>query len=294
MRPVRLIVGFAPGGPTDIVARIIVPWLSQRLRQSVIIENKPGAGTNIAVQTVVNASPDGYTLLLVASTNAVNVTFYQTLPFNFLRDIEPVAGLVGLPLVMVVNPTFPAKTVPEFIAYAKANSGKISMGSAGVGTVGHLASELFNSMAGVNMIHVPYRGAAPVMTDLLANQVNVTFDGLPAYLAQIQIGTLRALAVTTPTRFNSLPDVPTVGETIPGYEAPAWYGIGAPRHTPPEIIERLNREINAGLMDPGVRKQLADVSTIPLLYSSSEFGAFMAAETEKWGKVVRATGAKPE
>jgi len=293
-RPLRLVVGFPPGGGTDIVARIMGRWLSERLGQPLIIENKPGAGTNIAVQAVVNSPPDGYTLLFVTTSSATNATLYDTLPFVFLRDIAPVAGLVRLPLVMQVNPSVPAKTVAEFIAHATANPGKINMASTGVGTSVHLAGELFKVMTGINMVHVPYRGGAPALTDMISGQVQVMFADLPSSLAHIQSGALRALAVTTATRSGSLPHVPTVGETLAGYEASSWYGIGAPMGTPPETIELLNREINAGLANPGIKVKLAEAGTTPMPFTPAEFGAHVAAETEKWAKVVKFAGAKPD
>jgi len=293
-RPLRLVVGFPPGGGTDIVARIMGRWLSERLGQPLIIENKPGAGTNIAVQAVVNSPPDGYTLLFVTTSSATNATLYDTLPFVFLRDIAPVAGLVRLPLVMQVNPSVPAKTVAEFIAHAMANPGKINMASTGVGTSVHLAGELFKVMTGINMVHVPYRGGAPALTDMISGQVQVMFADLPSSLAHIQSGALRALAVTTATRSGSLPHVPTVGETLAGYEASSWYGIGAPMGTPLETIELLNREINAGLANPGIKVKLAEAGTTPMPFTPAEFGAHVAAETEKWAKVVKFAGAKPD
>jgi tripartite-type tricarboxylate transporter receptor subunit TctC len=292
-RPIRWIVGYSAGGGADIQSRIMAQWLSERLGQSIIVENRPGAATNIAIQAAVNSPPDGYTLVLVASSNAINATLYEKLPFNFIRDIAPVAGLVRLPLVMVVNPSVPARTVPEFITYAKANPGKISMASYGTGTASHLAGELFKTMAGINMVHVPYRGEAPALTDLLGGQVQVFF-GASGSIEPIKAGRLRALAVTTVGRSVALPDIPTVSDFMPGYEASAWVGVGAPRGTPREITEKLNREINAGLADPAVKARFTELATTPITFTPAEFGAFMTAETEKWGKVVRASGAKPE
>jgi tripartite-type tricarboxylate transporter receptor subunit TctC len=292
-RPIRWIVGYSAGGGADIQSRIMAQWLSERLGQSIIVENRPGAATNIAIQAAVNSSPDGYTLVLVASSNAINATLYERLPFNFIRDIAPVAGLVRLPLVMVVNPSVPAKTVPEFITYAKANPGKMSMASYGTGTASHLAGELFKTMAGVNMIHVPYRGEAPALTDLLGGQVQVFF-GASGAIEPIKAGRLRALAVTTVGRSVALPDIPTVSDFMPGYEASAWVGVGVPRGTPREIAEKLNREINAGLADPAVKARFTELATTPIIFTPAEFGAFMTAETEKWGKVVKFAGIKPE
>lgn len=293
-RPVRWVVGFPPGGSTDIVARIMSPWLSERLGQQVVIENKPGAGTNLAAQSVVSAPPDGHTLLFITPVNAINATLYRTLPFDFQRDIAPVAGIVAVPFVLVVTPSFPANNVAELIAYAKANPGKISMCSAGVGSVPHMAGELFKLMTGVDMLHVPYRGSAPALTDLIAGHVQVMFDAIPASVPLIRAGSVRALAVTTTARTNALPDLPTITETVPGYEMASWYGMGAPKDTPPEIIERLNREIAAGLEDPTVKAKLADANAAPALLPPGRFGAHIAAETEKWAKVVRAVGAKAE
>jgi tripartite-type tricarboxylate transporter receptor subunit TctC len=293
-KPLRIILGYPAGDSPDIVARIMGRWLSERLGQSVVVENKPGAGTNIAVQAAVDSPPDGYTLLLMTTANASNVTFYDTLRFSLLRDIAPVAGLMRTPLVMDVNPTVPAKTVSEFIAYAKANPGKINMASAGVGGLIHLAGELFKATTGVNMLHVPYRGSPPAITDLIGNRVQVMFDALPTSLPHIRSGALRALAVTTATRSDALPEVPTVGESVPGYDAGVWVGAGVPSGTPPEIIEKLNREINAGLANPGIKAQLADLGAAPMPFTPAEFGGFVAAETEKWGKVIRAGNIKPE
>jgi len=293
-RPVRWVVGFPPGGSTDIVARIMAPWLSERLGQQIVVENKPGAGTNLATQSVVSAPPDGHTLLFVTPVNAINATLYRALPFDFQRDIAPVAGIVAVPFVLVVTPSFPAKNVAELIAHAKANPGKISMCSAGVGSVPHMAGELFKLMTGVDMLHVPYRGSAPALTDLIAGHVQVMFDAIPASVPLIRSGALRALAVTTSARSSALPDLPTITETVPGYEMASWYGMGAPKGTPSEIIERLNREIAAGLEDPVVKGKLTDANAAPTLLPSSRFGMHIASETEKWAKVVRAVGAKTD
>ena len=294
VRPLRWIVGFPPGGGADIVSRIMAPWLAERLGQPVVIENKPGASSNISVQTVVNAPPDGYTLLFVPASAAVNVSLFDNLPFNLVRDIAPVSGLIDFPLVMVANPSLPATTVAEFIAYAKANPGKVSMGSYGTGSTSHVAGELFKMMTGTNMIHVPYRGGAPMVADLIGGQVQVAFDVLTGSLAHVRSGSLRALGMAGKRRSTALPDVATIGETVAGYEANSWCGIGVPRGTPPDIIERLNREINAGLADPAIKKRYQEVATTPLVYSPAEFGAYVAAETEKWSKVVKRAGIKPE
>lgn len=293
-RPIRLVIGFPPGGGADIVARIIARWLSDRLSQPVIIENKPGAGTNIATQAVANAPPDGYTLLWVGTPNAVNAALYANLPFNFLRDIAPVAGLVVYPLVMEVNSSARVKTVGEFIAYAKANPGRISLASFGAGTSSHLAGELFKTMTGLDLVHVPYRGGAPMVSDLLGGQVQVAFDVVANSLPHIRSGTLSALAVTPKARLPILPDVPTIGEAVPGYEALAWTGVGVPAGTPPAVIEKLNQEINAGLENPGIKARLAELTITPAIFTPAAFGAYWVAETEKWGKVVRAAHIKPE
>ena len=293
-RPVRWIIGFPAGGATDLVTRIVGRFLSERLGQPVIIENKPGASTNLAAQAVVNAPPDGHTLLLCLATNAINATLYESLPFDFLRDIAPVSGLTEQPLVIEVNPSVPARNIAEFIAYAKANPGRINFASFGAGTISHLAIELLKVMAGIDVVHVPYRGGAPLITDLIAGQVQAGIDALPNSLPHIQRGAVRALALTPAKRSDALPDVPTVGETIPGYEVTTWSGVGVPRGTPAEIIERLHREINAGLRDPAIRARFAEVGATPLFYTPAEFGALMAAETEKWAKVVKFSGAKAD
>jgi tripartite-type tricarboxylate transporter receptor subunit TctC len=293
-RPVRLIVGFAPGGTTDITARLVGQWLSERLGQQFVIENRTGAATNIATEAVVRAPADGYTLLLVTASNAINATLYDKLTFNFIRDISPVAGVIRYPLVMQVNPSFPAKTVPEFISHAKSNPGKISYGSGGIGTSIHVASELFKMMAGVDMIHVPYRGGAPAMTDLMAGQVQVVFNPVPESMEFIRAGKLRPLAVTTATRSEVLPDVPTVGDFVPGYEASALQGIGAPKDTPAQIVEKLNKEINAGLADSKLKARFADLGATVFVVSPADFGKFIADETEKWAKVIKFAGAKAE
>jgi tripartite-type tricarboxylate transporter receptor subunit TctC len=293
-RPVRIIVGYPPGDSPDTVARIMGQWLSDRLGQPFVIENKPGAATNIAVQAAVDAAADGYTLLWVTTANTSNVTFYEGLHFDFLRDVAPVAALVRVPLVMVVNPSVPAKTVAEFIAYAKSNPGKINMASAGVGGTIHLAGELFKSMAGVDMLHVPYRGSPPAISDLMTGRVQVMFDALPSSLPHIRSGALRALAVTTLTRSDVLPDVPTVADTVAGYEASAWIGSTARRGTPAQIVETLNREINAGLANPIIKARLADLGMTPVPATPAEFGSFLAAETEKWGRVIKFAGIKVE
>jgi tripartite-type tricarboxylate transporter receptor subunit TctC len=294
IRPVHWVVPFPPGGATDVVARIMAQWLSEHLGQQVVIENRGGAGGNIAAQSVINAAPDGYTVLLVPTSSAINATLYESLPFNFLKDIAPVAGLVRSPNVMEVNQAVPVRTVAEFIALAKANPRKINMASPGIGTAVHLSGELFQVMTGTKLTHVPYRGGAPALTDLMGGQVQVMFDVLPGSLAHIRSGDLRALAVTTSVRADALPDVPTIAETVPGYEASTWFGFGAPKGTPPEIIARLNQVINAGLADPTIRARLADVGSDPMPMSPAAFGAMLAAETQKWAAVVKASGAKAE
>jgi tripartite-type tricarboxylate transporter receptor subunit TctC len=293
-RPVRIIVPFAPGGSTDITARLMGQWLSERLGQQFVTENRPGAGSNIGTEVVVNAPPDGYTLLLVGASSAINATLYEKLNFNFLRDITSVAGIISIPFIMAVNPSVPAKTVSEFIAYAKVNPSKVNMGSGGNGTAGHLSGELFKMMAGVNMIHVPYRGEALALTDLLGGQVQVMFGTMPASIEYIRAGKLRPLAVTTASRLEALPDIPTVGEFVAGYEASGWQGLGAPRNTPVEIVDKLNKEINAGLADSKMRARVADMGGTVLTGSPADFGKLIADETEKWGKVVKFSGAKPD
>jgi tripartite-type tricarboxylate transporter receptor subunit TctC len=291
-RPVRIIIGFAPGGVVEIVARLIGQWLSERLGQPFIIESRPGAASNIATEAVVRAPPDGYTLLLVTAANAINATSYEKLNFSFLRDIAPIASIIRHPFVMVVHPSVPAKTIPEFIAYAKANPGKLTIASGGIGATTHLAGELFKVMTGVDVVHVPYRGLAASFTDLLGGQVQVTFASVTSSIAYIEAGKLRALAVTGATRSDALPDIPTVAEFVPGYEASIWFGVGAPKATPAEIVDKLNREINAALADPKFKARLADLGGTALSGSPADFGKFIADETEKWGKVVRFTGIK--
>jgi tripartite-type tricarboxylate transporter receptor subunit TctC len=291
---VRVIVGFAAGGPNDILARLIGQWLSERLGQPFVIENRLGAGSNIATEAVVRAPPDGYTLLLVGSPNAINATLYDKLNFNFVRDIAPVASFIRGALVMVVHPSVPAQTVPEFVAYAKANPGKLSYGSGGVGGITHITPELFKMMTGVNMVHVPYRGVAPALTDLLGGQVQVLFTNPAQTIEYIRTGKLRALAITTATRSEALPDIPTVDEFVPGYEASSIFGFGAPKNTPAEIIDKLNKEINAGLADPKIKARLADLDGTVLVGSPADFGKLIAEETDKWGKVIHAVNIKAE
>jgi tripartite-type tricarboxylate transporter receptor subunit TctC len=293
-RPVRIVVPFAAGGATDIIARLIGQWLSERLGQQFVIENRPGAGSNIGTEMVVNAPPDGYTLLQVGASSAINATLYEKLSFNFLRDIAPVSGIISIPFIMAVNPSFPAKTVSEFIAYARANPGKVNMASGGNGTAGHLSGELFKMMAGINMVHVPYRGEAPALTDMLGGQVQAMFGTMPASIEYVRAGKLRPLAVTSARRSELLPDLPTVGDFVPGYETSAWQGIGAPKNTPAEIINKLNEEINAGLADPKIKTRVADMGGTVLAGSPADFGKLIADETEKWGKVVKFSGAKPD
>jgi tripartite-type tricarboxylate transporter receptor subunit TctC len=291
---IRWIVGYPPGGSTDIVARLTAQWLSEHLGQQVIVDNRPGAGNNIATEAVARAAPDGYTLLLVNPANFINTTLYEHLNFDYLKDIAAVGGIAEMPNVMEVNPNVPAKTVAEFIALAKASPGKINMASSGNGTSVHMSGELFMMMANVNLTHVPYRGAAPALTDMLAGQVQVMFDNMPSSIGHIKAGKLRALAVTTAKRWDSMPDLPTVGETVPGYEATAIFGMGVPAGTPPEIIAHLNKEINAALADPGFKARLADLGAAPLVTTPKEFGAISAEETDKWAKVVKFSGAKVE
>jgi len=289
-----LIVGFGAGGTPDIIARLIGQWLSERLGQQFIIENRPGGGTNIATEAVVRAPPDGYTLLNVTTTNAINAALSETLKYDLIRDIAPVASTIDVPIVLVVNPSVPAKTVPEFIAYAKANPGKLNMASTGTGNLSHLSGELFKMMTSVSMLHVPYRGSPPAHTDLFSGQVQVMFDTWPAVIEHVRSGKLRALAVGTQTRSEALPDVPTIGEFVPGFEAVGVGGIGAPKSTPPEIINKLNGEINAGLADPRLKAKLADLGYAVVAGSPAEYGKLIVAEVEKWGKVIRAANIKPE
>jgi tripartite-type tricarboxylate transporter receptor subunit TctC len=293
-RPVRIIIGYPPGGSADMTARFAGQWLSDRLGQQFVIESRPGAGTNLATEAVVHAAPDGYTLLLVAPANAINASLYEKLSFDFLRDIAPVAGLIRFPDVMEVNPSVPVITVPEFIAYAKANPRKLNMASSGVGSTIHVAGELFKMMAGVDMVHVPYRGGAPALMDMISGRDQVMFDNLPTSIEFIKAGKLRPLAVTTAARSDVFPDLPTVSDFVPGYEASAWYGIGAPKGTPAEIIDRLNKEINASLTEPKAKAQLSDLGASLLLGSPADFAKLIAEETEKWAKVIKFASIKPE
>jgi len=292
-RPVRIVVGFAAGGSTDIAARLVGQWLSERLGQPFVIENRPGAGTNIATEAVVNSPPDGYTLLTIGPSSTVNATLYDKLNFVFLRDIAPVASMVRQPQIMLANPSVTAKTVPELIAYAKANPGKITMASAGIGSSGHLAGELFKMMTGVDFIHVPYRGAGPALTDLLGGQVLISFAGIAGSIEYVRTGKLHALAVTTVTRSQALPDIPTVSEFVPGFEASDCLGVGAPKNTPPAIVDKLNKEIAAALADPKIKARFADLGGTALALTPAEFGKLLADETAKWGKVIRAANIKP-
>jgi tripartite-type tricarboxylate transporter receptor subunit TctC len=293
-RPVRIVVGLTAGSASDIVARIMGQWLSEHLGQQFVVENRPGAGTNIAAEAVVRSVPDGYTLLLAASPNVINASLYDKLSFNFIRDIAPVAAISREPNVIVVNPSLPTRTVPELIAYAKANPGRINMASAGNGTTSHLAGELFKMMTGVNMVHVPYRGGGPALTDLLAGEVQVFFPPMVVPVGQIRAGKLRALAVTTATRSEALPDIPTVGEFVPGYEASVWFGLGVPKGTPAEVINKLNQETNAALTDIKIKARMAESGGTVLPGSPADFGKLIAEETERWSKVVREANIKPE
>ena len=293
-RPVKWIVPYPPAGTTDVLARIIAQWLTEKLGQPFVIENRPGAGNNLGTEAVVKAAPDGYTMLLVNPANGINATLYKELSFNVIRDIAPVAGIVRTPNVMEVTPSFPAKTVAEFIAYCKANPGKINMASSGSGTSVHLSGELFKSMTGCQMLHVPYKGAGPALTDLMGGQVDVIFDNLPSSVGHIKGGKIRALAVTSAERDPSLPEVPTVAETVPGYEATAWFGIGMPKGTPKDVIEKVNAEVNRALADPKMRARLAELGGKPIAGTPEDFGKVIAAETAKWEKVVISSGAKVE
>jgi tripartite-type tricarboxylate transporter receptor subunit TctC len=294
VRPVRWVVPYPPGGTTDVLARIMAQWLSEKMGEQFIIENKPGGGNNIGTEYVVKSPPDGYTMLLVNPANGINATLYTNLSFNFIRDIAPVAGIVRTPNVMEVTSAFPAKTVAEFIGYCKANPGKINMASSGSGTSVHLSGEMFKSMTGCDMVHVPYKGAGPALVDLIAGQVHVLFDNLPSSVGHIRAGTIRALAVTSAEREPSLPDLPTVGETVPGYEATAWFGIGMPKGAPREIIDKVNAEVNRALADPNMREKLAALGGKPIAGTPEDFGKVIAAETEKWAPIVKASGAKVE
>jgi len=293
-RPVRWVVPYPPGGTTDVLARIMAQWLSEKMGQQFVIENKPGGGNNIGTEAVVSAAPDGYTMLLVNPANGINATLYTSLPFNFVRDIAPVAGLVRTPNVMEVTNSLPVKTVAEFIAYCKANPGKVNMASSGSGTSVHLSGELFKTMTGCDMVHVPYKGAGPALTDLIAGQVHVIFDNLPSSSGHIRSGTIRGLAVTSAERSPAFPDLPTVGETVKGYEATAWFGIGMPKGTPREIIEKINAEVNRALADPAMQKRLAELGGKPTPGTPDDFGKVIASETEKWAPIVKASGAKVE
>jgi tripartite-type tricarboxylate transporter receptor subunit TctC len=293
-RPVRIIVAQAPGSGSDIAARLMGQWLSERLGQQFVVENRPGAGGNIGTEAAVRSAPDGYTMLLVVSSNTVNATLYDKLNFNFIRDIAPVVGIYVVPLIMEVNPSFPAKTVPEFITLAKANPGKINMASSGIGSAQHVAGELFQFMTGVKLVHVPYRGSTPALTDLLAGHVDVFFDVSPSSSPHVKAGRLRALAVTTATRMETLPDIPVMADFVPGYESSAWLGFGVPKATPAAIADMLNREVNAGLADPTIKARIADLGGTVLPGSPAEFGKLIADETEKWAKVVKFAGIKPD
>jgi len=293
-QPVRIIAGFPPGGPSDLLARLMGQYLSERLGQPFIVENRPGAASNLATEAVVRAPADGHTLLLAVTTNTINATLYDNLKFDFRRDVAPICGLIRFANLMEVNPTFPAKTVAEFIAYAKANPGQINMASAGPGSIQHVCGELFKIMAGVDLVHVSYRGVPPALTDLIGGRVHVTFDPVPSSIEYVRTGKLRALAVTTSTRSELMPDIPTVAEFVPGYEASAWNGLAAPRNTPAAVIEKLNKEINAGLADPKIKAQLANLGGTVIAGSAADFGKLIADEIEKWRKVVTSAGIKPE
>jgi len=293
-RPLRMIIGYPPGGSADMTARLTGQWLSERLGQPVVIESRPGAATNLATEAVVRAAGDGYTLLLVAPANAINATLYDKLNFNFLRDIVPVAGIIRFPNVVVVHPSLPIKTIPELIAYAKANPGKLNMASSGNGSTIHMSGELFKMLTGINMVHVPYRGGAPALTDLIAGQVHVMFDNVPTSAEHIKAGKLRGLAVTSTERSPVLPDLPTVADVLPGYEASAWYGLGVPKGTPDDVIDKVNKAMNAVLADPKAQARFAELGASLLPGSPAEFGKLLADETEKWGKVVKFSGAKPD
>jgi tripartite-type tricarboxylate transporter receptor subunit TctC len=293
-RPVRLLVGFTPAGGNDIIARLMGQWLTEQLGQAFVIENRPGAGTNIAAEVVINSPPDGYTLFVTNLSNAINGTLYEKLNFDFMRDMLPVAGIAQAPAVFAISSSVPAKTVTEFIAYAKANAGRINMGSAGVGSTGHLAGELLKMMAGVNMVHVPYRGNAPALIDLIAGQIEVLFPSLGSSIEYVKTGKLRALAVTGATRSGAVPELPTVAETLPGYEAASFYGIGAPRNTPAEVVEVLNKAVNAGLSDPKLKARLTELGSVPLPGPPATFSKLIADEAEKWGRVIRFAGIKPQ
>ena len=291
-RPIRLIIGYTPGGSADLTARLMGQWLSERLGQSFVIENRPGGGTNIATEAALRAAPDGYSLLLVAPANAINATLYSKLNFNFLQEMVPIAGIIRFPNVVVVNPEVPVKTIPELIAYAKANPGKLNMASSGNGSTIHMSGELFKMLTGIDMLHVPYRGGAPALTDLLSGQVQVMFDNIPTCAEHVKSGKLRGLAVTSTTRSEVLPDLPTVADFLPGYEASAWYGLAAPKGTPPEIVETLNKAVNAILADPAAKTRFGELGAILLPGSAADFGKLVADETDKWGKVVKFAGAK--
>jgi len=293
-KPVRLIIGYPPGGSADITARLTGQWLSERLGQPVVVESRPGAATNLATEAVVRAAPDGYTLLLVAPANAINATLYDKLSFDFLRDIVPVAGIIRFPNVVVVNPSLPIKTIPELIAYAKANPGKLNMASSGNGSTIHMSGELFKMLTGINMVHVPYRGGAPALTDLISGQVQVMFDNIPTSAEHVRAGKLRGLAVTSAARSEVLPDLPTVADVLPGYEASAWYGLGAPKGTPDEIVDKVNKAMNEVLADPKSQARFKELGASLLPGSAADFGKLLAEETEKWGKVVKFAGVKPD